>query len=176
MASDRSQRSPRPSTPVASNQSGRKVADVWSLLLANIAGLTDLLSSVEPDLVRLSLDHKTLFLLSLLDTHDQPSTLARALAAPRPTITALVKRAESNGFLRRSAVRGDLRRFRLTITDQGRAVASEGRGIIERALHRRLEGVSSGDIQAFSRVVGAIAMQTAPLPLVPPDVANHERR
>ncbi len=161
VASSRLRTSSRPSAQAAPGESANRIADVWSLLLANIAGLTDLLSSAEPELARLSLDHKTLFLLSLLDTHDQPSTLARALATPRPTITALVKRAEANGFLQRDAVPGDLRRFSLTITPRGREVVSTGRGIIERALHRRLHNVSERDIQAFTRVVNAIAMRSA---------------
>lgn len=130
--------------------------DAWSLLLANIAGLTGMLASVEPGLTRLGLDHKTLFLLSLLGTHDQPSALARALAVPRPTITALVKRAEERELLRRDAVRGDLRRFRLTITPKGREVLGAGRGLIERAMGARIEGVSKSDLEAFARVVEAI--------------------
>ena len=164
MANSRVAGSSRSRQPGPSGRSGNVAADVWSLLLANIAGLTDLLASVEPELRRLSLDHKTLFLLSLLETYDQPSALSHALATPKPTITALVKRAESNGLLQREAVRGDLRRFRLMITPRGREVVGSGRQIIERAMQARLDRVSPSDLKAFARVVGVIATRAEAAP------------
>jgi DNA-binding MarR family transcriptional regulator len=143
---------PRKSPPGPAPQRG----SAWSLLLANVVGLTGILDSAEPALLKLSIDHKTLFLLSLLDTHDQPSALARALCLPRPTVTALVKRAESHGFLSRDAVPGDLRRFRLTLTPSGRNVVRAGREVVERVLNQRLAPVSPADLDAFARVLAAM--------------------
>lgn len=132
-------------------------APAWSLMMLNVAVLTSVLQQVEPQLAAISLDHKTLFMLSLVEDYDQPSTLAGALCTPRPTVTALIKRAESNGYLRRGTVPGDLRRFRLTLTASGRRALTAGRRIVEVAFAARLARVSDSDRIAFERAVRAMA-------------------
>lgn len=129
----------------------------WSILMATVAAITSALNDVEPQLHKLSLDHKTLFMLSVLDQHDQPSALARALCTPRPTITALIKRAEAIGFIRRHSVPGDLRRFRLSMTDSGRKALAAGRAIVDQAFAERLLVINVADRAAFGRAVLAMA-------------------
>lgn len=136
---------------------GGEAAGPWAVLMANVGALTQVLNEAEQALSGLGLDHKTLFLLTLLDQYDQPSALARALCTPRPTVTALVKRAEASGYLRREGVAGDLRRFRLSLTDKGQQAAAAGRRVLEGAFAARLAAVGPSDRAAYSRAVLAMA-------------------
>ena len=52
--------------------------------------------------------------------------LARALSLPKPSMTFLVKKLEASGYLRRQGEKGDLRRYRLTITPAGKKARDKG--------------------------------------------------
>ena len=152
-------RSPASAHPDPEAARGLDSDQAWNLLMLNVSVLTSVLQQVESQLAAISLDHKTLFMLSLVEEHDQPSTLARVLCTPRPTITALIKRAESSGYLRRDTVPGDLRRFRLSLTAPGRRALATGKRVVEDAFAARLARVSDKDRLAFGRAV--LAMTTS---------------
>jgi DNA-binding MarR family transcriptional regulator len=128
----------------------------WELMMANIAVLTAVLNEVEPQLNAISLDHKTVFVLGLLERYDQPSSLAQALSTPKPTITALLKRAESAGFIRRHDVPGDMRMYRLSITEAGKRARDEGRAMMTKAFGAKLDLASATDVAGYERAIAAM--------------------
>ena len=88
----------------------------WDLLLRNVNVLHSVLERAEPELSSLELDTKRLFILCMVDANAFPADLARVLSMPKPSMTFLIKKLEESGYLRRQGEKGDLRRYRLTIT------------------------------------------------------------
>ena len=56
------------------------------------------------------------FILSTVEANPFPADLARALSMQKPSMNFLIKKLEESGYLRRQGEKGDLRRYRLTIT------------------------------------------------------------
>jgi DNA-binding MarR family transcriptional regulator len=69
----------------------------------------------------------------------------------------MVKGLEEKGFLGRQAEPGDLRKFRLVLTDAGREALRRGREALSLALCRRLGRLEREDVVAFDRIVGRLA-------------------
>jgi DNA-binding MarR family transcriptional regulator len=120
------------------------VAKMWSL---NYRLLTSVITSVMGELGELGIDAKELFLLAEVDEHPYPAELAETLLMPKPTVTVYIKRLESAGFLRREIDRGDLRRYRLTLTPEGKKVTTRGLALLSEAYGERL-GRLTGSQQA----------------------------
>lgn len=132
----------------------------WELLLLNFGMLQSVLAEVEPELSGIGLDAKGLFLLGSLDEYPHPAELAKAMCVPKPTISFLVKRAEAAGHLRREAEPNDLRRFRLSLTDQGRDVMKKGAEILNDAFGRRLQRLNDREIKTFQSLVTQLGGQS----------------
>src|SRR5258707_9291445 len=98
----------------------------WELLLRNVNVLHSVLERAEPELSSLELDAKRLFILCTVEAHPFPADLARALSLPKPSMTFLVKKLEESGYFRRQGEKGDLRRYRLTITPSGIKARDKG--------------------------------------------------
>src|SRR5258708_5494232 len=103
----------------------------WEIWTLYFEVMTSTLVEVEPGVREHQLEMKEFFMLGELDEHPNPGQLARALLTPKATITFMVKRMEAVGYLRRESEPGDLRRFRLTLTPQGRKALQAARKILD---------------------------------------------
>lgn len=125
----------------------------WEVLLAYMGALQAVLQETEPQLADLRLEPKGLFLLLVLDDNPHPADLARALLLPRPTVTFLVKRAEAAGYVRREGVPRDLRRYRLTLTPEGRRAMEQGRTALDRTFGARLERLRPEEVRSLAAML-----------------------
>src|SRR5712671_5271335 len=121
-------------------------AKVWSL---NYRLLMTVITSVTPDIVKLGLETKELFVLAEIDERPHPADLASTLGMPKPTVTMYLKALESAGFVRREIDATDLRRHRLLVTPAGRKVMKRGLGLLSEAFGARLDRLSSADQTAL---------------------------
>jgi DNA-binding MarR family transcriptional regulator len=108
---------------------------IWSL---NYRLLMSVITSVGPDIIKLGLETKELFVLAEVDLHPHPAELAGVLSMPKPTVTMYVKRLEAAGFLRREIDGADLRRHRLSLTAEGRKTLARGLALLSKAFGARL--------------------------------------
>jgi DNA-binding MarR family transcriptional regulator len=111
----------------------------------------------EPELEALGLSPKAFFLLEAVEDDPFPARLARRMHVPPPTVTYLIKQLEAGGFLERRAEPGDLRKFRLVLTDAGRMALQRGRQALGDVLGARLQRLDPDDILAFDRIVKRLA-------------------
>ena len=126
------------------------LADLWQLIQA-------VMDDSEPELEALGLSPKAFFLLKAVEEHAFPAQLARRMHLPPPTVTYLVKQLESGGFVERRAEPGDLRKFRLVVTDVGRTALERGRQALAQVLGERLRRIDRGDALALDRIVRRLA-------------------
>jgi DNA-binding MarR family transcriptional regulator len=111
------------------------VATMWTL---HYRFITSVVASVAPAIAGLGLDVKELFMLAAVEEHPHPAALSEACFMPKPTVTMYVKRLEAAGYLKREIDTADLRRHRLTLTDDGRSVTAQGMALIGEAFGQRL--------------------------------------
>lgn len=110
----------------------------WDVLQANVQLYHSVMSGAERGLETFNLDVKSFFLLDALNHLKHPAELARFLLLPKPTVTYLVKRLESAGYVKRCGVPGDLRKFELAATVKGLKALESGKTILVAALEARL--------------------------------------
>jgi DNA-binding MarR family transcriptional regulator len=110
-------------------------AKIWSL---NYRLLMAVITSVAPDIAKLGLETKELFVLAEIEVHPHPAQLAALLSMPKPSVTVYVKRLEAAGFLRREIDVLDLRRHRLILTPAGRKAIGRGLSLLSNAFAQRL--------------------------------------
>ena len=125
----------------------------WQLLLRNANVLQSVLEKAEPELASLELDAKRLFILCMVDANPFPADLARALSMPKASMTFLIKKLEESGYLRRQGEKGDLRRYRLTITPAGIKARDKGAEVVNGIFGACLNSLSAADQATFSRIV-----------------------
>ncbi len=115
-------------------------AKTWSL---NYRLLMSVITSVTPDIAKLGLETKELFVLAEIDEHPHPAELAAVLCMPKPTVTVNVKRLEAAGFVRREIDAADLRRHRLIVTPAGRKAMTRGLALLSAAYGERLRRLTA---------------------------------
>jgi DNA-binding MarR family transcriptional regulator len=90
-----------------------------------------------------------------------PSANARQLSETLhlhpSSLTALLKRLERRGLIRRRPDERDRRRLLLGLTRQGHALNSETPGTIEAAVQRTLETISERDLEGARVTLGVLA-------------------
>jgi DNA-binding MarR family transcriptional regulator len=133
----------------------------WELLLRNLNVIQSAFERAEPELSLLEVDSKRLFVLCMVDAHPFPADLARALSLPKPSMSFLIKKLEESGYLRRQGERGDLRRYRLTITPSGIKARDKGAEVVNRIFGACLNSLSAADQAAFSRIVEQLQPRTS---------------
>ena len=133
----------------------------WELLLRNVNVIHAALERAEPELSLLELDAKRLFILCMVDAHPFPADLARALSLPKPSMTFLIKKLEESGYLRRQGEKGDLRRYRLTITPAGIKARDKGDEAVNRIFGACLNRLSAVDQATLSRIVDQLQPRTS---------------
>jgi DNA-binding MarR family transcriptional regulator len=116
------------------------ITKVWTL---NYRLVKSVLTEVAPSLQGLGIEVKELFLLAELDTHPHPAALAEALIIPKPSVTVYVKRLEAAKFVKREIDGTDLRRYRLSLTSEGRKVMSNGLSLLAEAFGQRLSRLTA---------------------------------
>src|SRR6266446_6240521 len=141
--------------------SGNSNMRLWQLLLRNANVLQSVLERAEPELSSFELDARRLFILSTVEAHPFPADIARALSLPKPSITFLVKKLEESGYLRRQGEKGDLRRYRLTITPAGIKAKDKGADAANGIFGACLNRLSAADQATFSRIVDQLQPQTS---------------
>lgn len=125
----------------------------WELLLRNANVLQSIFEKAEPELSLLQLDARRLFILCTVEANAFPADLARVLSLPKPSITFLIKKLEKSGYLRRQGEKGDLRRYRLTITPAGIKARDKGAEAVNRVFGASLNRLSAADQATLSRIV-----------------------
>src|SRR5688572_13463508 len=90
-----------------------------------------------------------------------PGQLAELLHLDPGTVSGIVKRLESSGLVSRVRSGGDTRRMLLTLTAKGQTLNRRRRGTVEAAVRRTLDGISSADLAAASRLLRRLAMNLA---------------
>jgi DNA-binding MarR family transcriptional regulator len=126
------------------------LAELWRLMQA-------VMDDAEPELEAMGLSPKAFFLLQAVEGHPFPAQLARRMHLPPPTVTYLIKQLESSGLLERRAEPGDLRKFRLVVTDAGRTALRRGRQALGDVLGERLRRIEREDVVALDRIVKRLA-------------------
>jgi DNA-binding MarR family transcriptional regulator len=116
------------------------IAKVWTL---NYRLLTSVIAEVAPAVQGLGIEVKELFLLAELDAHPHPAALAEALLMPKPSVTVYVKRLEAAHLLKREIDCADLRRYKLSLTPEGRKVMTRGLALLSAAFGQRLGRLSA---------------------------------
>lgn len=115
---------------------------IWAL---NYRLVMSVIIEVAPELAKLGLETKELFVLGALDEHPFPAELAAALCMPKPSVTVHLKALEAAGHLKREIDPGDLRRHRLLLTPSGRKLMTRGMALLAEAFGKRLGLLSSAE-------------------------------
>jgi DNA-binding MarR family transcriptional regulator len=90
--------------------------------------------------------------LTILDGAPRRITeLAELEGVAQPTMTALVKRLEESGWVRRQGLAGDGRVVMVTITPAGSAVLQAFRAEFLAAMHTDLGALSNAELEALAR-------------------------
>jgi len=90
-----------------------------------------------------------------------PGQLAELLHLDPGTVSGIVNRLESSGLVSRVRSEGDTRRMHLTLTAKGRTLNRRRTGTVEAAVRRTLDGLSSADLAAASRLLRQLAKHLA---------------
>ncbi|APR77295.1 Transcriptional regulator, MarR family protein [Minicystis rosea] len=115
--------------------------------------LMTVIGSVAADISALGIDTKELFLLAAVDDHPFPAELATNLCMPKPTVTAMVKRLEADGFVKREIDPTDLRRHHLSLTASGRKATTRGLAILSSTFGERLSRLSAAEQVSFQSLL-----------------------
>jgi DNA-binding MarR family transcriptional regulator len=134
--------SERPSCPQAWNL----LAHLWRIC-------STVLDDSAPALEEMGLSPKTFFLLKAVGDHPFPAELARVMHLPPPTVTYMVKQLESLGYIERRPEPGDLRKFRLIVTETGARAMARGQEEAATVLNLRLARLGPEELSTFQRYV-----------------------
>ena len=85
-----------------------------------------------------------------------PGQAARALDLHPSTVTGLVQRLESGGYLRRTVDPRDARRVMLSLTEAGRALDRQSSGTIEQAIRQLLAATPRNQIATTASVLRSL--------------------
>jgi DNA-binding MarR family transcriptional regulator len=129
------------------------VGKIWSL---NYRLLMSVITAVAPDISKLGLETKELFVLAEVDARPHPAELAAVLCMPKPSVTVYVKRLEAAGFLRREIDGADLRRHRLMLTPEGRKTLARGLALLSKAFGARLARLNSAQQSQLATLLGKL--------------------
>lgn len=129
-------------------------AKTWTSLYGLVANL---IQNAAPEIGRLDLEVKELFLLAHVDEHPYPAELAESCAMPKPTVTVYVKRLEAAGFMKREIDPTDLRRHKLSLTPAGRKVMTKGLAMLAEAFGVRWNRLTGAEQASFVALVDKLS-------------------
>ena len=128
---------------------------------------------------RLGLNIQELLCLASIDSgYDTPSRLAQQQGVPAPSMSRMLTRLEKHELVRRGEVTGDLRRCRLTLTDEGQRLRERLRAEVEttvQATYTDLDpALVSETLQALLRLEKALGgTHLPPTPRTTTTTANN---
>ena len=114
--------------------------------------LQEVNAAAVPALAPLGLVQKDFYVLHAIETHPTPSEIAEVMLFPAATVTDIIKRLESLGYVARKLDIGDLRRHRLEITPEGKKALKYGAKAIEKQFEKRLGRLTREEQVAFARL------------------------
>ena len=82
--------------------------------------------------------------------------LARLFGVEKATLTGLIDRAERRGLVQRSAVPGDRRALRVSLTNVGRRAATRFHADATEQLNGLLAPLGSADVERFRRAMAKV--------------------
>lgn len=134
--------------------------------LSTVDGLAQLSFVVQGLLERRAAEHdlsviQTRLLGVLRDRMPTMNALAKLLALDKSSITGLVDRAERRGLVVRIPSTADRRSVLVSLTDEGRSLASEVATRFEADVSTMLDGLRPSDRAALSRVVSRVLVARA---------------
>jgi DNA-binding MarR family transcriptional regulator len=115
--------------------------------------VSTLIRDVAPEIGKLDLEVKELFLLAEIDEYPFPAEIADRCTMPKPTVTVYLKRLEAAGFVKREIDPGDLRRHKITLTPAGRKVVTKGLAMLSEAFGVRLNRLTSSEQASFLQII-----------------------
>ncbi len=127
--------------------------NTWELLQLNIQFYQTVLGRTEEALSELNLEVKSFFLLCAVEQCRHPAELAKHLMIPKPTVTFMVKKLEERGYLKRKTVKGDLRKFELIVTPQGRKAIEQGQLIVGPAFEKSFSRLTKKEYETYVRII-----------------------
>jgi DNA-binding MarR family transcriptional regulator len=105
--------------------------------------------------------YEAAFILCTVEANPFPADLARALSMPKPSMTFLIKKLEESGYLRRQGEKGDLRRYRLTITPSGIKARDRGAEVVNRIFGACLSSLSAADQATLNPIIDQVQPRTS---------------
>jgi DNA-binding MarR family transcriptional regulator len=126
------------------------IPKVWTL---NYRLVVTVMGEVAPALHELGIEVKELLLLAELDAHPHPAALAAALLMPKPSVTVYLKRLESAALVHREIDNADLRRYKISLTPEGRKVTTRGLVLFSAAFGRRLSRLTAAQQAEFKSLL-----------------------
>ena len=126
------------------------IGKIWTLSYRLVSSV---ITSVAPEITKLGLETKELFVLSEVEAHPHPAELAGVLCMPKPSVTMYVKRLEAAGLVRREIDGADLRRHLLTLTADGRRTLARGLALFSKAFGVRLARLTSAQQSELARLL-----------------------
>jgi DNA-binding MarR family transcriptional regulator len=133
--------------------------EAWGVLIKLWRLMQALMDDSEPLLEELGLGFspKSFFLLATVEEHPFPAELARLMHLPPPTVTYMLKQLEGRGMIERRPEPGDLRKFRLVLTNAGRKAIRQGKEAFAKVVTDRINRLEPEDVCGFDRVVSILA-------------------
>ena len=120
---------------------------------------TAVLSEATSEIEALGIEVKEYFVLDGVDLLPYPAQIAERLSISRPAVALHLRNLERKGLLQRAVEPTDLRRFRLSLTAEGRAVADEARQILSEKFCKRLDRLSAVEREAFSAILTTLVAE-----------------
>jgi DNA-binding MarR family transcriptional regulator len=116
--------------------------------------LQEVNATAAPSLEPFGLVQKDFYVLHAIDTNPNPtpSTIAEVMLIPAATVTDVIKRLASLGYVARKIDIGDLRRHRLDVTPEGKKALKYGAKAIEKQFEKRLGRLTREERATFARL------------------------
>ncbi|HEY0253569.1 MAG TPA: MarR family transcriptional regulator [Kofleriaceae bacterium] len=127
--------------------------DVSKLWTANYRLVVSIIMEVNPLLADLQIDVKELMILGALDENPHPAGLSESLFIPKPSVTMYVKQLEKNGLVKREIDSSDLRRFKLTLTADGKRTLAKGNALFIARFEQRLAHLTHAQQVEFKALI-----------------------
>lgn len=105
---------------------------------------------------RLGLSFQELIVLNELETTAHPTVVARSTGIPASTVSRLLRSLEDRGLVQRAVDSVDLRRFRVSLTEQGRRVVKESQECLARSLEPRMGLLGKRRVEQLFRALSVL--------------------
>lgn len=126
---------------------------IWGL---NFRLSTVVLEEATPAIEALGIEAKEFFVLDGVEELGYPAMIAQRLSMSRPTIALHLRHLEDKALLTREMDQSDLRRHRLTLTEEGREVTRKARKVLSEAYDARLDRLDASEKEHFAMLLAKL--------------------